>query len=206
MIHLQSAEYPFSVIEDVYEQKSKITSERRKNLDNAAKEVFTDLPKSLQRSVEVASEKGASTWLTALPLIEHGFALHNGSFRDALSLRYGWTPSYLPSHCVCGKDFTIEHALSCMRGGFPSIRHNEICNVTAHFLSDVCHDVMIEPLLQELTGEVLTHKSANCQDGTRLDVAASGFWGCRERAFFDVRIFNPFAQTNLNSSLSTCYS
>ena len=205
LIHLQSAEYPFSVIEDVYEQKSKITSERRKNLDNAAKELFTDLPKSLQRSVEVASEKGASTWLTALPLIEHGFALHKGSFRDALCLRYGWTPSYLPSHCVCGKDFTIEHALSCMCGGFPSIRHNEIRDATAHFLSDVCHDVMIEPPLQELTGEVFTHKSANCQDGARLDVAASGFWGCRERAFFDVRIFNPFARTNLNSSLSTCY-
>ena len=119
LIHLQSSEYPFSVIEDVYEQKSKITSERRKNLDNAAKELFTDLPKSLQRSVEVASEKRASTWLIALPLIEHGFALHKGSFRDAPCLRYGWTPPYLPSHCVCCKDFTIEHALSCMCGGFP---------------------------------------------------------------------------------------
>ena len=165
LIHLQSAEYPFTVIEDVYEQKSKIMSERRKNLDNAAKEVFTYLPKSLQRSVEIASEKGASTWLQPQHLIDHGFTLHKGSFRDALCLRYGWTPSYLPSHSVCDKDFTIEHALSCMRGGFPSIRHNEICDVTAHFLSDVCHDVMIEPPLQELTGEVFTHKPANCQDG-----------------------------------------
>ena len=139
-----------------------------KNLDNAAKEaLFTDLPKSLLRSVEVASEKGASTWLIALPPIEHGFALHKWSFRDALCLRYGWTPSYLPSHCVCGKDFTIEHALSCMCGGFLSIRHNEIRDATAHFLSDVCHNVMIEPSLQELIVEVFTHKSANCQDLSR---------------------------------------
>ena len=58
---------------------------------------------------------------------------------------------------------------------------------------------MIEPPLQELTGEVFTHKSANCQDGTHSDVAASGFWGCRECAFIDVRIFNPFVRTNLNS-------
>ena len=64
-----------------------------------------------------------------------------------------------------------------MCGGFPPIRHNEIHDATGHFLSDVCHDVMIEPPLQELTEEVFTHKSANCQDGARLDVSASGFWG-----------------------------
>lgn len=44
----------------------------------------------LQRSVRAASEKGASAWLTALPIEEHGFALHKGAFRDALALTYGW--------------------------------------------------------------------------------------------------------------------
>ena len=34
-------------------------------------------------------------------------------------------------------------------------------------------------------------------DGARLDVAADGFWGSRnERAFFDVRVFNPLAPSN----------
>ena len=47
---------------------------------------------------------------------------------------------------------------------------------------------MIEPPLQEITGEVFTHQSANCQDGACLDVATSEratvfFWGCYERAF-----------------------
>ena len=42
-------------------------------------------------------------------------------------------------------------------------------------------------------------------DGARLDVAACGFWGGRhERAFFDVRVFNPHASSN-NQPLSTCY-
>ena len=71
--------------------------------------------------MEVASEKGASTWLTVLPLKCHGFFLHKGAFRDALCLRYGWTPSYLPSHCTCGDEFTAEDSLQCKCGGFPSM-------------------------------------------------------------------------------------
>ena len=34
-------------------------------------------------------------------------------------------------------------------------------------------------------------------DGARLDIVADGFWGgSRQRAFFDVRVFNPFAQSH----------
>ena len=37
-----------------------------------------------------SQEKGASTWLTAFPIDEHGLAMHKVAFRDSLSLRYGW--------------------------------------------------------------------------------------------------------------------
>ena len=33
-------------------------------------------------------------------------------------------------------------------GGFPTIRHNEIGNITAHLMSDVCNNVELEPILQ----------------------------------------------------------
>ena len=46
-------------------------------------------------------DDGASSWLSARPLKEHGFALHKGAFRDAIALRYGWEPTNLPSHCAC---------------------------------------------------------------------------------------------------------
>jgi len=44
------------------------------------------------------------------------------------------------------------------------------------------------------------------EDNARLDIAACGFWGGRfEKAFFDVRVFNPCAQLNYQSSLqATC--
>ena len=78
-----------------------------------ANDLKEDLSTKLQKALTICSEKGASSWLSALPISEHGFALHKGAFRDALCLRYGWRPLHLPSHCVCGKHFTIEHALSC---------------------------------------------------------------------------------------------
>ena len=51
----------------------------------------------------------------------------------------------MPSHCTCGSNFSMEHALACPKGGFPSIRHNEVCDLTAMILIDVCHDVKVEP-------------------------------------------------------------
>ena len=49
--------------------------------------------------------------------------------------------------------FSVEHAMMCNLGGFPTIRHNEIRDLTASLLSEVCHNVVIEPHLQPLNGE-----------------------------------------------------
>ena len=140
------------------------------------------------------------------PLSDYRFNLHKAAFRDALCLRYGWLPRHLPSRCVCDQKFTIERALSCSRGGFPSIRHNEIRDITAEFLTEVCYGVGVEPGLQPVTDEAFSYRSANREDGVRLDVVAESFWGRdRQRAFFDVRVFNPFAPSYRNTSLSQCY-
>ena len=51
----------------------------------------------------------------------------------------------------------------------------------------------------------LSGASAITDEGTRLDIAASGFWGGHhERAFFDVWIFNPHVSSNCQP-ISTCY-
>ncbi len=91
-------------------------------------------------------------------------------------------------------------------GGFPSLRHNDIRDLTANLLTEVCHSVRIKPELQPIEGEVLSRATANTQDGARLDIAASGFWGGRyEQTFFDVRVFNPLAPSNSNLPLPSCY-
>ncbi len=70
-----------------------------------------------------------------------------------------------PSKCACGSSLTVEHALSCAKGGFPSIRHNEIRDLTAGLLSEVCNNVCTEPELLPVTGENLAGASANTQPG-----------------------------------------
>ena len=137
------------------------------------------MPNNLQLSLKLAGEKDASSWLSTLPLECHGFALHKGGFCDALALRYGWSPKNLPVSCVCGRSNNIEHALSCPNGAFPTIRHNDIRDLTAELMSEVCHDVSTEPPLQPLSGESLSLRTANQDVGARLDIKASGFWGSR---------------------------
>ena len=52
--------------------------------------------------------------------------------------------------------------------------HNELNDITAAFLSEVCHNVGIEPTLQPLSGEKFHYKSAKVEDGAHahLDVSA----------------------------------
>ena len=92
-----------------------------------------------------------------------------------MALRYGWVPSQMPSHCVCGQSFTVQHALSCPREGFPSIRHSEVCDVTASLLKETCYGVATEPSLQPITSETFSAASVNKQNGARLDIVANGF-------------------------------
>ena len=153
---------------------------------------------SLRKCVDIAQEKGASSWFSALPVQKHGYALHKWAFIDAVCLHYGWRPGNLPANCVCGKPFTIEHSLSCSFGGFPTIRHNELCDVTANLLSQVCSNVQVDPQLQPMSGETLFHRTSNTDEHARLDISAKGFWNSsHEQAFFDVRVFNPLAKSHL---------
>ena len=111
-----------------------------------------------------------------------------------MALRYGWTPPNLPTKCECGYGMSVKHALSCTKGCFPIVRHNEIRDLTANLLTEVCKDVSIEPELQPVQPQQLCGATVNTQDGKRLDISANGVWEGRfEKTFFDVRVFNPHA-------------
>ena len=185
--------------------KAAARTEKRSKLKHAAECLQEQLPAPLQRSMEL-SHAGERCIYVANSITHRQPALHKAAFRDALSLRYGWAIKNSPSHCSCSHAFNIAHALLCPTGGYPSIRHNEVRDITASLLMEVCHSVSIEPHLQPITGESMSHRTANTDDQSRLDIAASGFWGGRfKRAFFDVRVFNPSAQSNQQTSLTSTY-
>ena len=97
-------------------RKSRLKANQRKEVEERVKSLT--LPETLGRAAKLVSDKGASNWLSAVPLERHGFVLHKGAFRDAL---YGWLPEKLPTRCECGSAFSINHALNCPNGAFPSL-------------------------------------------------------------------------------------
>ena len=114
-------------------------------------------------------------------------------------MRYDLALREFPNHCACGKINSIEHCLSCSRGGYVNLRHNQIRDLTANLLVEAgCRDVVIEPHLLPLTGETLKYESAIKTDEARLDVSARGVWSKTDlsKLFLDVRIFNSRAPTN----------
>ena len=157
------------------------------------------------RANDLAQLNGASIWLTALPLKEEGYVLNKREFFDALWFRYCWEFKRLPRNCACGKPFSVDHALSCLKGGFIHRRHDEIRDLLATAIDEVAYEVTTEPALISLSGEVLL-PSANIADDARVDIAARRFWQRSEKAFFDVRIFNPFASTYRNQSLTSNFN
>ena len=95
--------------------------------------------------------------------------------------------------------------MSCKKGGFITLRHNEIRDITASLLSEVCKDVRREPSLIKLTGEVFNETTAKKNDEARLDVSALGFWIPGQRAFCDIRVFDHNAQRYKNLNLKKSF-
>ena len=186
--------------------KNEVRTKRKAELDQEAADVKLKMPFEMKRSMDMVQEKGASSWLTVIPRAEYDFVLHKRDFRDALCIRYNWTPSRLPPQCACGQGFNVSHAMDCPKGGFPNKRHNLISDITANLMTEVCKGVAVEPPLQPLSGEQFSYASAITDDNARADICAQGFWGnSSQRAFFNVRICNPTAQSYRNSSLEAVY-
>ena len=86
-------------------------------------------------------------------------------------IRYNIPLPRMPSICSCSSRFTIEHALSCKKGGFISIHHNEVRDFTCYYqgtlkiesslllLKETCSDVSIETPLQRITNETFQLKT-----------------------------------------------
>ena len=89
------------------------------------------------------------------------------------------------------KLFTVEHALSCPRGGFLFVRHNEIRDSIAHLLKKICHDVSVEPAWPSaIDWGSLSYHSVVVDDGAHLGTGLGGV--SHQCVFFDVRVFNPY--------------
>ena len=70
--------------------EAEIKNDKKKRFREQLKKVIEKSDPLTKRCLEATQEKGASSWLTALPLKQLGFILNKQEFRDAISLRYNW--------------------------------------------------------------------------------------------------------------------
>ena len=73
-------------------------ADMQRELISKKSRIENNLPE-MKYTIQLASEKGASSWLSALPLSKHGFDLTKTEFRDGIALRYTWeakNASYMP--------------------------------------------------------------------------------------------------------------
>ena len=162
---------------------------------------MNNLSKNEKHALELASEKGASNWLNALPLSRYHLNLNKAEFQDGIYLRYGWEPTNIPLTCACGQSFDLTHTLHtlhCAKAEYIQMRrHNESRDTFAILMSEICFDVKIEPELQSLQGESCVSNSTTTHEDSRLDVKSNGLWGSMfSRTFLDVKVFNPHEKTS----------
>ena len=117
----QQSEYTEDV-DKLHEIKMEVTKDRNKRYEDTKKRLLTKLPEQGRLMLELACEKGASSWITALSIKEFGYLLNKQQFTDALFLRYNLTLKDCPKVCACGADSSVNHALICKLGAmFPCV-------------------------------------------------------------------------------------
>ena len=134
----------------------------------------------------MGSEKEVSNWLKAYPIKEYGVDLKKQQFWDGISIRYGWSLSNLPMTCAYSSKYDFQHNMSSKKGRLVSIGHNDIRDLTAKILREVCNDIKVEAKLIPLTGEQVQYRLEIIGDKSRLDIRVQSE---RSRSIFRYKNF-----------------
>ncbi len=92
----------------------------------------------------------------------------------------------------------------CPHGGMTILRHNEIRDMTADWLDEVCTETEKEPQLQPVTGECLYPQSANRKAEARPDIKAKGSGVANKVHFLMSGFFTPTHQVIATPLLVIC--
>ena len=136
-------------------------------------ELRTQLDENQKCLNDITHEKEVSNWLKAYPISDQGYDLNKQQFWDRVRLHYGWRLTNISSTWIFGSKMDIQHTISCKKGGFITIKHNDLRDLTANL--EVCKDVDIEPQLLLVTGETFDNRTANTSNEARVDIKSGRF-------------------------------
>ncbi len=110
-----------------------------------------------------------------------------------LTSTYGTASMYFPAHAH----------VSCIYVSVRSVNRRR--HLLPMWEGQVWLHVNIRIPLRAEIQRALALRSANTEDGARLDIRARGFWNRSQDAFFDVRVFYPNASSNRSTNISSAY-
>lgn len=140
--------------------KNEIKYKRIEYHQKLLEDIRTKISKGETRLNDINQELEASSWLTSLPIKDDGFTLNKQEFWDLIRWRYRWYRSCMPQNCTCGIRFDVHYVLICKKGGFITLWHNKIRNLTANLVVKVCKNIRVDLQQQTLRGETLYKKNA----------------------------------------------
>ena len=114
--------------------------------------------------------------------VKSQFDLAPREFRDALAIQYRRPIVNIPDTCD-GCIFSLEHALSCKKGGLIVRRHNEVRDAVGDLANIAWSSVKREPVVKE----------PNDEDGSPAlvaDLAVRGVWVPQTEALFGIRVID----------------
>ncbi|KAG0720642.1 hypothetical protein GWK47_048108 [Chionoecetes opilio] len=184
----------------IAEQKKRFSRDRQQGQKTSLEHLSTILHPDTVRKIHIAQETGASNWLTSLPIRAKGFNLNKQEFVDAVCSEVRLASEGLPN--TCGVDPpTAQTTHDVQKGDSCVSRHDEVRDLTASMLKEVCHDVSTEPTLLPLDGELLRTGQPIPPLRLRVDICARGFWTRGQRTFLGHRVFDPMAASHRELSL-----
>ena len=124
MVQIQQCDsLPHDVIDSQCFILKQLSQAKHQSQVVTAMSVLADSLFSLCQALECCKEKGASSWLSAIPIEQHGFVLHKTDFADALCLHYGWSPILRHTYHLtvfAEKPFQFLMLLAVSKVPFPS--------------------------------------------------------------------------------------
>ena len=168
----------------------------------------SDLPADKRRDKRNCA---SGVWLTVVPSRLNGTSISADEWRDNVRLRYNHLPLNMPQHCDgCNERMTVEHALSCKKGGLVHIRHDDVADEWRHLCGTALSfgRVEREPRIYSSVGRrarevgdtAVDTPATGERDGMqtteeRGDAGIHGFWQWQRTAIFDVRITDTDARS-----------
>ena len=192
--------------EEVQERINAVKAEKESRLKEELEKIIDLVDPKMKRNLELAQETGSGAWLSVRPIQSYGYTLNKQEFRDSVCLRYGWNIPNTSSYCECGKENSIDHTLSCKKGGYVIMRHNKVRDLEAELMGEVCHNVQTEPELLPIDENHYLNRSTTATgERSRPDVSGVGVHGAYDKTFLDIIITHPNCPSNVNKPTDQIY-